>query len=178
MNTKTISENKYKRFRLLIIIASIAIPTVVAILFGVKIDGVNLSFLPPIYAGINGVTAILLLLALYFIMNGKRKQHENTIKVALVCSLLFLGMYVAYHMTSDSTPFGGTGILKVFYLVILISHIILSIVVIPLVLFSYLFAYQGNFERHKKWTKITWPLWFYVACTGVIVFLMISPYYK
>jgi len=178
MSTNTISENKINRFRLLIIIASIAIPLVVAVLFGVKIDGVDFSFLPPIYAGLNGLTAILLIFALLFIKNGKRKLHENTVKVALVCSLLFLAMYVSYHMTSDSTPYGGTGALRGIYFFILVSHIILSIAVIPMVLFSYLFAYQGNFEKHKKWTRITWPIWFYVACTGVIVYLMISPYYK
>ena len=78
-------------------------------------------------------------------------------------------------MTSDSTKYGGD--YKAIYFFILISHILLSIAVIPLVLFSYLFAWQGNFEKHKKWTKITWPLWFYVAVTGVIVYWMISPFY-
>jgi len=78
-------------------------------------------------------------------------------------------------MTSDSTKYGGD--FKVIYFFILISHILLSIAVVPLVLFSYLFAWQGDFEKHKKWTKITWPLWFYVAVTGVIVYWMISPFY-
>jgi putative membrane protein len=100
------------------------------------------------------------------------------INISMILSILFLIGYVAYHMTSESTSFEGTGILKGLYLTILISHIFLSIIVIPLVLNTYLFAWQGNFEKHKKWTKFTWPIWFYVALSGVIVYLMISPYYK
>lgn len=179
MNTNSISESKLKRFKLLITIASIAIPVVVAVLFGVKkIEGVDLSILPPIYATINAVTAFLLLLALWAIKAKKRKLHERLINVCMILSLLFLACYVAYHMTSDQTEFGGTGFPKYAYLFILISHIVLSIAVVPMVLRSYLFAWQGKFETHKKWTRITWPIWFYVATTGVIVYLMISPYYK
>ena len=80
-------------------------------------------------------------------------------------------------MTSDTTPYGGEGILKMIYFFLLISHILLSMVVIPIVLFAYLFAWQGDFVRHKKWTKFAFPLWLYVAATGVLVYVMISPYY-
>lgn len=177
MSTSLISETKLKRFKLLITIASIAIPVVVAALFKVKIEGVDLGFLPPIYAGINGLTAILLVAALLTIKKGQRKTHERLINVCMILSLLFLACYVAYHMTSDPTAYGGTGAMKYVYYFILISHVILSIAVVPLVLRSYLFAWEGKFEKHKKWTKITWPLWFYVAVTGVIVYLMIAPYY-
>ncbi|MGV3630155.1 MAG: DUF420 domain-containing protein [Bacteroidota bacterium] len=177
MSTSLISESKLKRFKLLITIASIAIPLVVAVLFKVKIEGVDLSFLPPVYAGINGLTAVLLLAALLTIKKGKRKTHERLINVCMVLSLLFLVCYVAYHMTSDSTPYGGTGAVKYVYYFILITHIVLSVAVVPLVLRSYLFAWEGKFEKHRRWTKITWPLWFYVAVTGVVVYVMISPYY-
>ncbi len=170
------SEQKVRNFKRFTIIASIAIPVVVAILFGVKIPGVDLSFLPRIYATINGVTAILLVGALVAIKQKNIALHERLIKTCLVLSLLFLASYVAYHMTSDSTKYGGD--YKAIYFFILISHILLSITVVPLVLFTYLFAWQGNFEKHKKWTKITWPLWFYVAVTGVVVYWMISPFYK
>ena len=170
------SEQKVKNFKRFTIVASIAIPVVVAILFGVKIPGEELSFLPRIYATINGVTAILLVGALVAIKQKNIALHERLIKTCLVLSLLFLASYVAYHMTSDSTTYGGD--YRAIYLFILISHILLSIAVVPLVLFTYLFAWQGNFEKHKKWTKITWPLWFYVAVTGVIVYWMISPFYK
>jgi putative membrane protein len=169
------SEQKVKNFKRFTIIASIAIPVVVAILFAVKIPGVDLSFLPGIYATINGITAVLLVGALIAIKKKNIALHARLIKICLVLSLLFLASYVAYHMTSDSTKYGGD--FKAIYFFILISHILLSIAVVPLVLFSYLFAWQGNFEKHKKWTKITWPLWFYVAVTGVIVYWMISPFY-
>ncbi len=169
------SEQKVKNFKRFTIVASIAIPVVVAILFGVKIPGEELSFLPRIYATINGVTAILLVGALVAIKQKNIALHERLIKTCLVLSLLFLASYVAYHMTSDSTKYGGD--YKAIYFFILISHILLSVAVVPLVLFTYLFAWQGNFEKHKKWTKITWPLWFYVAVTGVVVYWMISPYY-
>lgn len=167
--------NKLRKAKIAIYTLSIAIPLVVAILFGVKIDGVDLSFLPPVYASINGVTAIVLIGALLAIKKKNKALHRGLIRFALTLSLLFLSCYVAYHMTSDSTPYGGEA--RTTYFIILISHILLSIAVVPIVLFTYLFAWQGNFERHKKWTRFAWPIWFYVAVSGVIVYWMISPYY-
>lgn len=167
--------SELKRAKTLIYVASAAIPLVVAVLFKVKIEGIDFSFLPPIYAGINGLTAVLLVAALVAIKKGNMKVHRSLIRFSLVLSLFFLASYVAYHMTSDSTPYGGD--FKTLYFIILISHIALSVAVVPLVLFTYLFAWQGDYVRHKKWTKFTWPIWFYVAVTGVIVYLMISPYY-
>lgn len=172
-------ELKYRKW---IIILSIAIPLVVAILFGIKLKdfGINvepLTFLPPIYASINGFTAVLLVTAVIAIKNGKRKLHENLMKTAISCSVLFLGMYVAYHMTADSTKFGGEGTIKYIYFFILLTHIVLSIVVIPFVLITYVRALAQRFDKHKKLARITFPLWLYVAVTGVIVYLMISPYY-
>ena len=162
----------------LITIVSIAVPVVVAILFGVRLPNIEpLSFLPPIYASINGLTAVLLIVALWAIKAKKITLHQNIMKTCIALSLSFLLMYVAYHMTSDSTPYGGEGILKMIYFFLLISHILLSMVVIPIVLFAYLFAWQGDFVRHKKWTKFAFPLWLYVAVTGVLVYVMISPYY-
>lgn len=168
--------SELKRAKTLIYVASVAIPVVVAVLFKVEIKGVDLTFLPPIYAGINGLTAILLVAALIMIKKGNMQLHRSLIRASLMLSLMFLAAYVAYHMTSASTPYGGT--LTWLYYPILISHIILSVAVVPLVLFTYLFAWQGDYQRHKKWTKITWPLWFYVAVSGVVVYLMISPYYS
>lgn len=161
----------------LIIAVSIVIPVVVAVLFRVKIDGYDFTFLPPIYASINGLTAVLLGVALWAIKNKKNLLHERLMKTNLVLSLLFLTLYVAYHMTSNSTPFGGEGMIRIVYFFILISHILLSICVIPLVLFTYLRAHLGEFDRHKKLARITFPIWLYVAITGVVVYLMISPYY-
>lgn len=172
-------EQKYNKW---IVLLSIAIPLAVAVLFKIKLRdfGFNvtpLSFLPPIYATVNGITAILLIAAIVAIKNGNRKRHELLMKMAIGCSVAFLGMYVAYHMTAESTKFGGEGVLKYVYFFILMTHIILSIAIIPLVLVSYVRALATKFDKHKKIAKITFPIWLYVAVTGVIVYLMISPYY-
>ncbi|MBP9924420.1 MAG: DUF420 domain-containing protein [Cyclobacteriaceae bacterium] len=161
----------------LIIGLSIAIPLFVAILFRVKIPGYDLHFLPPIYATINGLTAVLLLVAVVTIKNGKRKLHENLMKICISLSAVFLIMYVLYHMTSDSTSYGGTGSLKIVYYFILISHILLSVIVVPFVLITFSRALNGDFEKHKALAKFTFPIWLYVALTGVVVYIMISPYY-
>lgn len=181
--SQTIDINKkeatYKKW---ITVLSIAIPVAVAALFGVNLrelgfDVAPLTFLPPIYAGINGLTAIILVLAVIAIKNGKRKLHENLMRTAIFLSTLFLVMYVAYHMTSDSTKFGGEGAIKYVYYFILITHIALSVAVIPFVLITYVRALLGKFVDHKKIAKITFPLWLYVAVTGVVVYFMIAPYY-
>ena len=164
-------------YRKLIIAVSIIIPLVVAALFRVKIPGYNFSFLPPIYASINGLTAVLLVVASICIKNGKQKIHERIMKLCIGLSASFLVMYVLYHMTSESTPYGGEGILRYIYLFILITHIILSVAVIPMVLFTFVRALHGNFKGHKALARYTFPIWLYVAITGVIVYLMISPYY-
>ena len=167
-----------KSIKALIAVTSVAIPVVVAILFMVRIpDVAPLSFLPPIYAGINAITALVLVMAVWAIKNAQRKLHERLMTTAIVLSLLFLLMYIAYHMTSDPTPFGGTGWVKATYYFILISHILLSIAVIPLVLVTYSKTYLRDFEAHKKWARYTFPVWLYVAVTGVVVYLMIAPYY-
>jgi putative membrane protein len=146
-------------------------------LFGIKIDLELPVFLPPIYAVINAITAFVLSLAVWAIKNKKVKLHENLMKTAIMLSILFLVMYVLYHMTSTSTKFGGEGAEKIAYYFILISHIILSIAVIPFVLITYVRAITNDIELHKKIAKITFPLWLYVAVTGVVVYIMISPYY-
>lgn len=176
------SNSLEKKFSKFIVLVSVLIPVVVALLFSVKLKdlGYNvqpLSFLPPIYATINGITAVVLVAGVLAIKNGKRKLHERLMTTAIALSVAFLVMYVAYHMTTDSTKFGGEGSIKMVYFFILISHIILSIAVIPLVLITYVRALAERFDRHKKIAKITFPIWLYVAVTGVIVYLMISPYY-
>lgn len=172
------TQQKKEPYKKLIIAVSIIIPLVVAFLFGVKIPGYDFSFLPPIYASINGITAVLLLAAVIAIKNKNRKLHERLIKTCMVLSASFLVMYVLYHMTSDSTPYGGQGSIRYVYFFILITHILLSVSIIPLVLFTYVRALSGNFARHRALAKFAFPLWLYVAVTGVIVYLMISPYYQ
>ncbi len=168
---------KREPYQNLIIVLSVILPIAVAALFGIKIPGYDFSFLPPIYASMNGITAILLIAAVIAIKNKKQKLHEILMKICILCSALFLIMYVAYHMTSESTPYEGEGAMRVFYFVILISHIFLSVTVVPFVLFTFSRALSGNFERHKALAKFTFPIWLYVAITGVIVYVMISPYY-
>ena len=194
-------KNNSKLYNTLIWVISVVVPLVVALLLFAKWDydklifdlripnydpivimenlpiAKPLTFLPPIYATINGLTAFILIVAVYYIKKGKRKIHENLIKVCIALSLSFLVMYIAYHLTSDPTSFGGSGAIAYLYFFILITHILLSIVVIPLVLISYLKASQSDFAAHRKIAKITFPIWLYVAVTGVIVYLMISPYY-
>jgi len=191
-NKKTLEQ----RFRLSIILVSILIPIAVAILFTVKLKdfGIEvepLSFLPPIYASLNGLTALLLIMGVIAIKKGNKKGHEKLMTTAIACSVVFLVMYVAYHMTADSTVYGdidgnkildttekaNAGSIRFVYLFILLSHIALSIAIIPLVLITYVRALAARFDKHKKIAKITFPLWLYVAVTGVIVYLMISPYY-
>lgn len=168
-------KNKYN---LWIWIISIVVPVAVAVLFTVRIPGVErMGFLPPIYATINALTAVILIISVIQIKKGNRKNHEFLMKTAILLSLLFLLLYIAYHMTSDSTKYGGDGIVKYLYYFILITHIILSITVIPFVLITYVRAITGKFEKHKAIARITFPLWLYVAITGVIVYVMISPYY-
>ncbi|HET9054031.1 MAG TPA: DUF420 domain-containing protein [Cyclobacteriaceae bacterium] len=167
---------KPEPYRKLIIAVSIIIPVAIAALFGIKIPGHDFSFLPPIYATINGVTAVLLVIAFIAIRNGKHLLHERIMKTCIGLSVCFLVLYVMYHMTSETTRFGGTGMVRYVYLFILATHIVLSIIIIPMVLFSFVRALSGDFARHKKLSRVTFPLWLYVAVTGVIVYLMISPY--
>jgi putative membrane protein len=178
-----------------IIIVSIAIPAAVAFLILVpqaKIDfGFNTRTLPLFHAILNSSTAILLLASLYFIRNGQVRAHKTANWIAIVLSTIFLVSYVIYHAANPSTRFGDmnhdgllseaekqqAGAMRYVYYFILSSHIILSGIIIPFVLFTLQRAYQEKFDKHRKLAKITWPMWLYVAVTGVVVYVMISPYY-
>ena len=178
MNKQIDIEQREKKFNRWITVISIIVPLIVVVLFGVRLPNVDpLYFLPPVYASINALTALLLIVAVWAIKNGKRKLHQRLMTTCIILSLLFLLMYVAYHMTSDATVFGGEGWIKPVYYFILISHIVLSIIIIPFVLITYVRAITNDFKKHKEIAKITFPLWLYVAISGVIVYLMISPYY-
>jgi putative membrane protein len=186
------TEIEIKRAKRMITLLSIAIPLCVAIVFGVKIEGYDLSFLPPVYASINACTVVVLLFALWAISIKKNRQlHRKLMRLAIACSVLFLIGYIAYHITSQSTLYGDVDHDNVrspeealtvkhsflAYIFILTSHIILSVALIPLVLLTYLQAYIGKFDRHKKMAHFAYPIWLYVAISGVVVYLMISPYY-
>jgi putative membrane protein len=172
------ASNSTSKYNKLITLVSIVVPVLVAILFTVRLPNVApLKFLPPIYATINALTALILIMAYVAIRKKKIKRHELLMKTAIALSLVFLVMYVAYHMTSDPTPYGGEGAIKYVYYFILISHILLSIGIIPMVLITYVRAISKRFADHKKISVITFPIWLYIAVTGVIVYLMIAPYY-
>lgn len=175
MSITQLPKEKVAIVRKIIIAVAIIVPLVVAALFKVEITGIDLGFLPRIYAGLNALTAFFLILALLAIKRKKIVQHRFFIRICLLLSILFLLLYIAYHMTSAPTIYGGK--YPAAYYFILISHILLSIAVIPIVLLTYLFAWEGDFERHKKWNRFAFPIWLYVAVTGVIVYLMIAPFY-
>lgn len=170
-------EKDSRKYNKWIVVLSIVIPLVVAILFGVKLDVELPVFLPPIYATINAITATVLIAAVLAVKKGNIQFHEKLMKTAIILSAIFLVLYVAYHMTSTSTKFRGEGVIKYVYFSVLISHILLSIVVIPFVLITFVRGITNQIELHKKIAKITFPLWLYVAVSGVVVYFMISPYY-
>ena len=165
-------------YRNLIIIVSIVVPVLVTVLFFTKkIDGYDFSILPTIYATINGITAVTLIAALVAIKNKKILVHKTLMTSCIALSVMFLLLYVLYHATSETTNYGGTGMVRNVYFFLLISHILLSIIIIPLVLVTYVRALSKKFDKHKKIARITFPIWLYVAITGVVVYMMISPYY-
>jgi putative membrane protein len=184
-----------KNLTLPIILVSIAIPVAVAFILlvpNVKIDfGFNTRALPLFHAFLNSTTAILLLASLYFIRNGQVRAHKRANLVAVVLSSIFLVSYIIYHSSNPSVKYGdlnhdgrlseteilAAGPLRYVYYFILTSHIILSGVIVPLVLFTLQRAFQLRFDKHRRLARITWPIWFYVAVSGVAVYLMISPYY-
>ena len=164
----------------LIVGLSIVVPLLVAILYLLPKNftvGEEVYFLPMLNAFLNGTTSILLVAGFIAIKNGKKETHKRIMLAALVLSILFLLSYVTYHALTESTPFGGEGMIKAIYLVILLTHIVLAIAIVPLVLISFSRALSAKFDKHKKIARITLPLWLYVTVTGVVVYLMISPYY-
>jgi putative membrane protein len=175
------NSEKEKSSMTLINVLSVAIPLAVAILLGIrtKVDlGAWTKILPHIIGGINTLTAIILLLGLYFIKNKQIENHRKAMSAAFLLGFLFLVCYITYHLSNPSTSFGGEGFVRYFYFFILISHIGLSLVVLPFVLRAMFFAQTKQFDRHRKTVRFAYPFWLYVSITGVIAYLMISPYYQ
>lgn len=169
------SENPYKS---LIVFISIVLPIAVAVLYVLpKTETTLFSFLPLLNAIINGTTFLILISALVAIKNKNIVLHKRLMWTALVLSVVFLLSYVLYHATTPSTSFGGEGTIKYIYFFILLTHILLSAIVVPLVLLTLVRALAEKFDQHRKIAKITLPIWLYVTLTGVLVYLMISPYY-
>ncbi len=139
--------------------------------------GDDLSFLPLLNAALNGTTFIFLLSALFAIKQKKINRHRIFIFLAFLCTSIFLLSYLLYHFTTPSTKYGGAGVLKYIYYFLLITHIVLAIVTVPLALISIGRGLNMEVALHKKITRWAMPIWLYVSLTGVIVYLLISPYY-
>ncbi len=175
-----ITEATKKKRRVLITVLSIAIPLVVALLLGIreKLDlGEWVYTLPHVIGLLNSLTALCLILALVAIKKKNIKLHQNMNTAALALGVLFLVCYVTYHASAESTPFGGDGAIRTVYYTLLISHIVLSVSVVPLVLFAFYHAWNQDFDKHRKLVKYTFPIWLYVSISGVAVYALISPYY-
>ncbi len=137
----------------------------------------NLDILPLFNAIFNALSFFALILAYIFIKKGNKKGHVLMIFTALFFTLLFLVSYLLYHFTHKPTPYGGTGYLKIVYLFILATHIILAATMLPVIMFTLKEAFSKNYEKHKKIAKWALPMWLYVSFTGVLVYLLNSPYY-
>lgn len=179
----------------IIYLISILIPLVVAflILFPTKLSmtGDWVKLLPGAHATINSLTVVTLIAALVSVKKGNIKAHRSFMFASLFLGVLFLISYILYHSSVESVKFGDinhdgelsekelveVGTSRIVYLVILASHILLSILVVPFVLFAFYYALTDQIERHKKMVKFTFPVWLYVSITGVIVYFMIEPYY-
>tara|TARA_B100000886_G_scaffold224000_1_gene155889 strand:+ start:595 stop:1104 length:510 start_codon:yes stop_codon:yes gene_type:complete len=162
----------------LILIISLLLPIAVSGLYFMPKFSLNtVDFLPLFNACVNGGVFFILIFALVAIKKGKRKLHMQLMYSALILSVIFLISYVMHHSTHDTVSYGGEGYIRYFYYFILITHIVLAIAIVPMVLISFSRALNEEFSRHKRIARITMPLWLYVSLTGVIVYLMISPYY-
>lgn len=185
MNEKSINK--------IILAISIAVPVIVTVLFYMPAVHLNFdtSILPGFHALLNSGVAICLLAGLYMIKNRRQSAHRNFMMGAFSLSALFLVSYVLYHLSAESTLFGDSdhdgvvseaekmaaGSVRYIYYVILLSHIVLAAAILPFILITLSRALTARFDKHRKIARITWPLWFYVAVTGVVVYFMIAPYY-
>lgn len=172
-----VQERKANR---IINVLSLVIPVAVAVLLGIrqKVDlGSWTTYLPHINGVINTITSVLLVLGLYFIKQKNVQAHKRTMLTAFTLGSLFLVCYVLYHLTNESTPFGGQGWIRPVYYFLLVSHIVLSVVVVWFVLRAVYFAISGQIAKHKQTVKYAFPIWLYVSITGVVVYLLIRPYY-
>lgn len=164
----------------LIIVFSIIVFAAVVLLSRVKLEvdlGFDVHLFAQLNALINSAVAILLIVALWAVKTGKYETHKKIMLTAMVLSILFLVSYIGHHLFAGDTKFGGEGTAKIIYYIILGTHIPLAGLILPFILFTAYRGLIGEYEKHKKLARITWPIWLYVAITGVAVYLMISPYY-
>ncbi len=183
-----------RKAKLLIWIVSIIVFLAVALLNRMKLN-IHLPFNPHIFATanavINSIVALLLIAGLITAKTGNYLTHKKIMLAAIILSVMFLLSYICHHVFAGETKYGdidGDGILsmnetmlagsaRMFYYILLITHIPLAAIILPIILFTAYRALIGEYETHKKLVRITWPIWFYVAVSGVIIYWMISPYY-
>ncbi|HEY4151435.1 MAG TPA: DUF420 domain-containing protein [Chitinophagaceae bacterium] len=166
--------------RWLIGIFSFVVFSAIVTLGAIKIDfhpGFDVHIFAKFNAVINSIVSVLLAAALVAVKLRKYVLHKRLMLTAMVLSILFLVSYILHHLLAGDTKFGGVGAIRYFYFIILITHIFLAAVILPFILFTAYRALVSEFPKHKKLARITWPIWFYVSLTGVLVYLLISPYY-
>jgi len=168
-----------KSIRRLIWLVSVVIPLVVSVLLSLpRVDiGIDTGFIPRLNALLNTTVSVLLVVGYFLIRRRQIAAHRKVMLTAFALSVLFLVSYVIYHLTHEEVRFGGTGWVKLLYLFILVTHIGLSVFVVPLALFTIYPALLGRYANHKKLARWTFPLWLYVSVTGVLVYVFLSPYY-
>ena len=186
--------NLGKKLTVLVWIITAAVLFLVGLMRQVKIDlpsGINLHFLPPFHAILNSVAAFSLIMAIIAIKKKLVINHQRWIYLAMTCSFLFLLSYVAYHFTNTETLYGddnsdgiisieekeSAGTMRIVYLGVLISHIILAALSLPFILLTFVYGFTNQFVKHRKLAKKVFPVWLYVAVTGPVVYIMLKPYY-
>lgn len=170
-----------RKYRVLILVFSFIVFAAVVLLGRYKLEvdlGFDIHIFAAINAVINSIVSVLLLAGLITARKKKFEVHRNIMFAAMTLSLLFLVSYIAHHLLSGDTKYGGDGAIRYVYYTILITHIFLAAIILPFILFTSYRALIGEYERHRRIARITWPIWFYVSVTGVVVYLMISPYYN
>lgn len=180
MLTPSLKKND-KQARLFIITVSFVVFAAIAVLSRVKLEadlGFDIHVFALINAIINSCVSLLLVAALVAVKNKNYIMHRNLMLGAIILSVMFLVSYIAHHLLAGDTKFGGEGAIRYFYYVILITHIFLAAIILPFILYTAYRSLTGEFEKHKKLARYTWPLWLYVSVTGVLVYILISPYYS
>jgi len=166
-----------------IIIAAISSIVLILVILSVVLKDFKVEnpkrflILPKLNAFLNGLSFISLLFSYYFIKKKNVKRHVGFIMLSLLLTVLFLVSYLTYHFTVPPTHFDETGIIKTFYLLVLLTHVLLAAMIIPLILITLTYAFEKQNDLHKKWAKRTLPLWLYVSLTGVLIYLLNSAYY-
>jgi putative membrane protein len=165
-----------------IVVVSVIVPVLVAILLfmpeKIELGQDWVYFLPHLNAVINSAATVALLFGLYFIKCKNISYHKMAMSTAFALGAIFLISYIIYHATAESTSFGGEGIIRNIYYIVLLTHIILAAVALFPILLAYYYGYTGRIERHRKVVRYAYPIWLYVTVSGVVVYLMISPYYN